>query len=262
MSYTINRNTDIKHAIEIIYADYGDVVSLEAKNKDLLRFGRNTNIQTTKTTLMTLPSGIFNETYLTDNLITTVSSTAVGDAKSCILEGHTIAGGVFTFVAQTVVLNGQNQVTLTTPLARVTKIFNNDTTDLTGTIYVYQTVAATSGVPNNLALVHLMIDAGLNNSEKASTTISNTDYYVVRAFFCDCLEKTAIFGIVHLELRLAGKVFTNVIDVAANDTSNANHEFHPYLIIPKNSDIRLRVSASTNGRDFSGGFEGYLLKVI
>ena len=262
MTFISNKDYWLQHAIANIKADYGDTVSAEAKNKDLLKFGRNQLIQTTKTTLMTLPTGIYNEVYLNSNSIDTMSSSLTTANALLQVEGHTVSGGVFTFVTQAATLNGRNKVTLTTPLARCTKAYNNGSVDTSGTVYFYENTAIVAGVPTDGNKVHLMIVAGLNNSEKASTTISNTDYYVVTEFYCDCLEKVATFGIVHLEVRLQGKVFRNVIDISANDTKDGRHEFHPYLVVPKNSDIRLRVTASSNNKDFSGGFEGVLLKVI
>lgn len=181
-----------------------------------------------------------------------------------VIEGHTTADGglTFTFVTQTKTLTGQTQATLDTPLARCTRMYNNGSTDLVGTIYAYETGTATAGAPDAPATVHCMIDAGLNNSEKASTTISNTDYWIVTGFYGDCLEKTSTFGILHLEIRRAGKVFRNQIDVTCNDSAPNRYEFRPYLIVPKNSDVRLRVSASAAGKDFSGGIAGMLAKVV
>ena len=252
----------IKHAIDVIKATYGDTVSVEAKNKDLLKFGRCKQVQTTKTTLMTLPTGVYNETYVSTNIIDTVSSSSGSDTQEVTIEGHTISGGVFTFVTQNATLNGQSKVVLSTPLARCTRMYNNGSTDLVGSVYCYEDTAIVAGVPTDGTKVHCMIDAGLNNSEKASTTVSNTDYWVVTGFYGDCLEKVNTFGIVHFEVREAGRVFRNKIDKACNDTSPANHEFHPYIIIPKNADVRLRVSSSSANDDYSGGIEGVLLKVI
>ena len=262
MTYISNKDPWIQHAINVIKETYGDDTSLEAKNKDLLKFGRNKLVQTTKTTLMHLPVGTFNETYISSNLITTVSSSSTSDTEIVTIEGHTISGGVFTFVSQNATLNGQNQVTLGTALARVSRLINTGTTDLVGDIYVYQNDTDTNGVPDTDSLVHLIVDAGLNNSEKAATTISNTDYWLLTEFYGDCLEKTSTFGIIHLEIREAGGVFVNKIDNSCNDSNSSDHKFQPYLIVPKNADIRLRVSASANNKDFSGGIEGVLLKVI
>lgn len=262
MTFIPGQDPRIKHAIEVIFATYGDVVSMEAKNKDLLKFGRNALCQTTKSTIMTLPTGIYNETYVSTNIINSIISTSAADTQVVTVEGNTISAGVFTFVTQNITLNGQTVVPLTTALARVTRVVNIGSTDLVGTISVSETNTYSSGVPVTAALVHLQVSAGFNNSEKASTTISNTEYWLVSSFYADCLEKVATYGIVHFEVRAAGGIFINKIDKACNDTSPAYHNFLPLLIVPKNADVRLRVSASANNKDFSGGIGGVLLKVI
>ena len=252
----------IQHAIEVISGTYGDTVSIQAKDKDLLKFGRNQLVNTTKTTLMTLPVGTDNETYVGTNIITQISSSSGSDTGNVIVEGHTIAGGVFTFVTQTITLTGQTIKALTTPLARVSRVVNDGATDLVGNIYVAQTDTLTAGVPNTAAKVHLIVVAGVNNSEKAATTISNTDYWIITGFYADCLEKTAAFGIVHLEVREVGKTFINKIDIACSTNFRGEHKFAPYLIIPKNADIRLRATGNAAGKDISGGLGGVLAIVI
>lgn len=262
MSYSINNDPWLRHAIQVIKADYGHTVSLEAKNKDLLKFGRNADIQTSKTTIMTLPSGIYNETYISSNSIAYVSSTSGSDTMDMVVEGHTIDGsGDFTFVTQTVTLAGQTKTALTTPLARCTRMYNNGSSDMVGTIYAYEDDTVTAGVPVTGAKVHCMIDAGFNNSEKASTTISSIDYWIVTNFYGDVMEKAAAWALIHFEIRRKGKVFRNLIDREASDQNGVNYDFKPYVIIPPNSDVRLRASANTNGIDVSGGINGALLKI-
>ena len=91
----------------------------------------------------------------------------------------------------------------------------------------------------------------MNNSEKGATTISNNDYYIVTGFYADCLEKSAAYGIIHLEVREAGKTFINKIDIEASTNDSGDHRFTPYLIVP-----------NAAGKDFSGGFEGVLASVV
>jgi len=252
----------VQHAIEVIGGTYGDTVSIQAKDKDLLKFGRNQLVNTSKSTLMTLPVGIDNETYVSTNIITQISSSSASDTENVIVEGHTISGGVFTFVIQTVTLTGQTLVSLDTPLARVSRVVNDGSNDLVGNIYVAQTDTLTAGVPDTDTKVHLIVSAGLNNSEKASTTISDTDYYIITNFYCDCLEKTSAFGTVHLEVREPGKTFINKVDIEASTNAEGRHPFKPYLVVPKNADVRIRISANAAGKDFSGGFEGVLASVV
>ena len=255
----------LQHAINTIKADYGDTVSVEAKNKDLLKFGRNRLIGTSKALIMTLPVGILNETYPTTNSITTISSSDASDTNDMTVEGHTVdvTGLIFTFVAQTPTLTGQGQVTLATPLARVSRTKTVGAVDTVGRIYIYETDTTTAGVPDTDTKVHLIQEAGVNNSEKAATTISNADYYIVTSFYGDVLEKSASFATVHLEVREAGRVFVNKVDIATTTGGGGRvHEFKPYLVVPKNADIRLRASADGASTDISGGIQGVMAVVV
>jgi len=251
----------LEHAMQVIYKEYSVRVTPEAKNKDLIKYGYNPLTNLTKSTLMVLPTGVDNETYVSSNLITTVSSSSGSDTYQMTVEGHTIDGnGDFTFVTQNVTLQGQTQVALTTPLARVSQTYNIGSANSVGNIYVYETDTSTLGVPDTAVKVHLIQQAGINNSEKSATTISSSDYYVITAFHGDCLEKATNFATVHLEIRKKGGVFIDQIDLSANNTARGKHEFKPYLIVPPNADVRLRAESSTAGREIAGGFQGILLR--
>lgn len=250
----------IEHAKRIIFADDGVHVSLEAKNKDLIKFGRSNQVQTTDTTLMTLPSGTYNETYVSTNIITSLISTSASDTTTVVIEGHTISGTDLTFVSQTATLTGQTAVTLTTALARCTRIYASGAVDLIGTISVCETDTYTAGVPDTPTGVHCQIRAGQNQSEKASTSLSSVDYWVITHARCDLLEKTATSIDVDLEIRLPGKVFRPVGYMGASEGHDGVMEFRPYLIVKPNSDVRLRARASANGKSASGMIFGVLLK--
>ena len=258
------RNYWTQHAGDIIKGTYDDRVSVKTKAKDLLKFGRNNLIGTNKATIMTLPSGILNETYLATNGITTISSSATADTSLVNIEGHTIdSNGDFTFVTQTATLNGRNKVSLSIPLARSNRCRNASAVDLTGSIYLYEDTAIVAGVPTAGTKVHLIIDEGLNNSEKSATTISKDDYWLLTSFYGDCIEKASAFCIVYLEIRLKGGVFTNIIDISSTATGGRGiHKFEPYFIVPPNSDIRMRASADNAGTDVIGGIQGVLMSII
>lgn len=250
-------------AEEMIFSDYGDEVSVHQKAKVLLKFGRNEDVGTSEATIQHQPSGILHETFVSTNAIDTVVSTSAGDTEDIVIEGHTISGGVFTFVTQTATLTGQTEVTLSTPLARCTRLYNDDSTELAGVISVFQgTDGSTAGVPTTAADVHLQLGAGEQQSEKASTTISNTDYWIVTRFYGDVLEKTASSAEIHLEIRQNGKVFREVAMCSASSNHRGDFPFQPYLIVPKNSDIRLSAIADGANTDISGGIMGVLAKVI
>ncbi len=251
----------MEHAKQNIFADFGDNVSLVAKNKDLIKYGRNQDVETAIATLMTLPDTIDNETYVSTNIITTIISSSGSDTNTVQVEGHTISGTDLKFVVQSATLNGQTGVTLGTALARCTRVFNTSATDMVGVIAVSENDTFSSGVPDTPAGVHLMVRAGENQSEKASTSISSVDYWVITHMNCDMLTKAASFAEVDLEIRLSGKVFRPVVDISCSDSHAGLVQFAPYIIVPSNSDVRLRaISDSASGRDVGGEIHGALLK--
>jgi len=256
----------LDHAINVIAATYGDRVSVHTKNKDLLKFGRSEQVHTsTKTTLMTLPTGTFNETYASGNDIISVSSSATADTSlELTIEGHTVdASGNFTFVTQTATLLGNTEVNLTTPLARCSRLYNSSAQDYAGTIYAYESDTVTAGVPQTGAKVHCEIRAGENNSEKCSTTISNTDYWIITGAYADVLEKTASTAEIMFEIRQKGGVFREVFEMSCSNTSGGTfRSSHPYVIVPPNADVRMRALASATGTIVSAGMFGVLAKVI
>ena len=260
MAYLRSRDPWMEHAKEIIFADDAVRVSMEAKNKDLIKFGRNTLVGTSIATLMTLPSGVTNETYVSTNAITEIISTSTADAESVVVEGQTISGSDFTFVTQTVSLNGRTAVTLATPLCRCTRIYNNDSTELAGTVSVCETGTYTAGVPDTAALVHCQIRATQQQSEKAATTLSSVDYWVITGMHAYLLDKTSGTAEVDLEIRLFGKVFRPVIDISVSDSHATILNFYPYIIVKPNSDIRLRAIADASSTDVGGAIFGALLK--
>ncbi len=261
-----NADPWIEHAKRVISGTYGHDVSLEAKDKDLLKFGRTKIAQTTETGIEHLPAGVQVEVFVTTNIITSIVSTSSSDTTTCQVEGHTISGtGVDTklvFVIQEVTLTGQTAAALTTPLARCTRVFANAAVDLIGVISVTEDDDFQSGVPDTAAGVHLQIYAGESQSTKCSTTIEDNNYWLITEVRADCLEKTATFGVIHLEIRNAGKIFREQMIASCNDTHALFEEFKPYIIVPPNSDVRMTVTANANGKDFVAFMEGPLLKVV
>lgn len=252
----------INHAVRTIYSETGAQVSPAYKNKDLIKFGRNADVERDAATVMTLPSGIDNETYVATDLITSVVSTDAGDTTDLTIEGHTVDGnGDFTFSIQTITLTGQTVATLATPLARVSRAYANGAVDLLGEIAVCEDDTYTAGVPDTAAGVHLMIRAGQNQSEKCSTTLSQYDYWVITGIYANMLTKQAAFAEVWLEVRRKGMVFRQVVDLFVSDHHRASQNFTPYVVVYPNSDVRLRaISDSGTGRDVSGGIIGVLMK--
>jgi len=263
----INANDDvikdplIEQALREIYSTYGELASVKNKAKSLLKFGRNDAVSNAATgsTIMTLAGSEDHETFVSDNLIDTVSSSSGDDDQDLIIEGHTIdSNGDFTFVIQTATLDGQNKVVLSTPLARVTKMYNNDNSDLVGNIYAYQDGDITDGVPDTAAEVHCIIAAGKNQSEKCATTISKDDYWIITMFSATVLEKSALFADVEIQVRNKGKTFRAKDIIGVQAGNNEEQYSIPYMIVPPNSDVRLVGIASADNKSLAGSIHGFL----
>lgn len=274
----------LEHAVNVIAGTYGDRVSVEKKKKDLLKYGRSEQVDNTTGgyTIMTAPPGVQSERDLYANDIDKVSSASISDAgKTLVVEGHTYSGGELTFVVQDVVLDATNPTTtaatLSTPLARTARAYlkNSGTagspqSDLAGPIYIYDdnggTITLGAGVPSDTSYVHLMIRAGLNQTEKASTSISSIDYWIITGAYCNMLDKnTGAAAEVSIFARdvANGGVWRKQFDMKCSTPGGDDYrQFTPYIIIPKNHDIKMvGYGDSASNRTVAGGIFGVLATI-
>lgn len=243
----------MREAINVIESTYGDRVYLKAKN--LLKFGASDLIDTTYE-LVWNQGG--EETDPTSNAITHISSSSLADTESMTIEGHTIDGnGDFTFLVQTVTLAGQTKTALSTPLARSSRLYNNDTVPLVGDVYVYEDDTLSFGVPTTAANIHLKILAGDQQSFKAKTTISKDDYFIVTGGYGSIREKTATVVDFQLEVRQKGSIYRPALTISTNGPPIV-FPFKPYIIVPANADVRVTAEASGAGKSVNAGFYGVL----
>lgn len=248
-----------------IYQYLGQEVSIDNKAKSLLKFGKSAPLNAnTRETVWTVGG---HEIYASSNTIDTISSSSVNDDQEIFLECHTVTGTgenqQFTFLTQTVTLNGQNKVLLPTPVARVSRVYNNNSHYLVGQVNVYEDTPIVGGIPSDITKIHGRIDAGFQQGFKAATTFSNEDYYILTGGFGSVSNKQAANVDFYLEVRQAGKVFREGAAVSAASTGGSwAVNLDPCVIVPKNSDVRITCEASASGAVVFGSFQGYLAKVI
>lgn len=256
---------NLVHAIDRVFDTYGDVVAI--KPKSLLKFGKNPAVGTSvnQYTVMELAGSEENETYVSSDIIDSLSCTDASFTGDVSIEGHTRSGSDYTFVVQTATANGQNEVSLSTPLARATRIGIVGSTGLSAgnKIYVYDNTSVTlsSGVPNVDSQVHLILSGTDNQSLKASTTISSQDYYFITSWFGSVNKKTAATVDFRLKIRESGGVFRSIVAPITLNTAGKSFfrlPLDPCIIVPKNSDVIMTAVASTTSVEVSGGFNGYL----
>lgn len=255
-----------------ILGTYGDKVSTLGKAKTLLKFGKKDDLGTTAATIWQSDT---MENYATTNAIDTVSSSAAGDTSlEFTIEGHTVSGtGVnaqFTFAIQTVTLNatnGQTRVTLTTPLARVSRMYASGATQPAGDVWVYEsTDTDTAGVPDNPnTSAHIVVKGsqGETQSFKAATTFSNTDYFICTGGFASVDRKTSATVDFEMQVRAVGGLFRPVARLALDSNAQTSQQiqFYPYAVVPKNADIRIIATSSAANTEVSAQFLGFIAQV-
>lgn len=268
MSGNIDSDPAIAYAIQKVYADYGDKVSVSAKRKDLRKWGENANVGTAGAAIMTLPSSETQETLIGTNGITHISSDNAGDTMDIdFYEGHTVAGSNLTFKNEQTdtTINGQSSVALPTALCRATRA--RLSAPAAGNIYFHENGTLSSGVPTDPTEIHMIIPAGEMQTQKASTAVSSQDYWFITGATASVLEKTASWAQVRIEIKHFQDTYfvpvTQWIGVSdASGTVNIIGENDPILIIPKNYDVRLFAKSNTAGIYVAGGMQGPLAKVI
>jgi hypothetical protein len=249
----------LKHALEVIKGDYGKICYY--KPKTLLKFGRNEGVGTAYEDVWQYGGA---ETLPTGNTIDTVSSSSTSDTTTMVVEGFVITAGNKIFTVQTVTLTGQTKALLTTPLARCTRAYASGVADLVGDVYVYEDDTLSAGVPTTAALVHMVVKGtlGENQSFKAATSVSSDDYWVITQIYVAVLRKAAAQANFELQVKEDGKVWRsrNILSSSSSSAPNAI-SLSPPIIIPSNSDVRVRVQASTAGVDCVAWVNGYLALV-
>lgn len=242
---------------------YGDRVSVQTKNKTLRKFGRNTAVGSSYETVWKTGG---DETIPTTNSIAYLSSSNSGDTQEVVVEGHTIANNRLTFVTQTAILSGQGTTTLTTPLRDITRLYNNGTTSFAGTIYAHELDTKSAGVPQTASKIHMSVVEG-NQSEKAATAISDSDYFIVTGVQCFVFTKTAETVEFTGEFRQidytdGAKAWRRVYNTVASNDSAFTETFDPPFVIPRNSDVRMRAKSDGTSVDVGCAFDGYLALVL
>ena len=199
--------------------------------------------QATPTTIAPFPSGIFNESYVSDNLITQVVSSSAADTQLVRVSGsRQTPEGDWVFSQEEFNLTGQTPVTLSTPLIRVNFLENQDSTDLAGDISVFRDGTATGGVPDDPAEVHLLNPAGDNRSHKGAFSIPSNYWGFLVSMGCAIGEgNSGANAAIELQVREFGGVFKEQWGTVLRPQGGAvlpPSEIQPFIRLPPKSDVR------------------------
>lgn len=254
-SYRIDR------AEKEIKAKFGQAALVREKNESVIVQGRNENLNTDEETVWSY-GGI--EVYAVGNDINSISSSDAGDDQVVTLEGHTLVNGVLVFTRQSATLNGQNTVTLQTPLHRITRLYNVDSSDIIGDVYVYVAGGAVvGGVPQVAADVHLSTTISTNQSLKCSTSVSNDNYFIITGVTAAVDRQQTRSVDFRLKVREQGSVFRTRLSISVSSNASSFHiPLDPCLIIPPNSDLRMDAASTGPSTGVESTIQGYLARIV
>lgn len=201
-------------------------------------------------------------TYSTTAAIDTISSSDNTDTQTIEIQG---LDGDYNPVTQTVTLTGQTQATMGTPLLRVFRMKNTGTTDISGTVYCYENVTSTAGVPDTLSNTRSVILGSNNQTLMAIYTVpaGKTAYMTKWDVFSAGASRSADYEI-SLVARPPGQVFQIKHHASMLDGSDShiNVDYKPYNRFGQKTDIEMRVQILTGGvtaAGFSASFDLILL---
>jgi hypothetical protein len=244
---------EVAYVERMILKNYDDSVSIMDTLRRLEKFGLNSAISTAYETVW-FTGG--DETYVSTNAIDSISSSDAADTQDVTITGFVVSGTgasqKFMRVTQTVTLTGQTRAALGTAVARVERLARADgDTLLAGSVYVYENTAIVAGVPTDTTKIHLTVDPAHQQSQKAALTVANNEYLIIDDIGGGVTQKTAATGLMALQLRPPGSVFSTKFNLPVSQGLSDHHFKLGALIIPPNYDVRFRAISSTNNTEFA-----------
>jgi|GEM_PF-827624 len=199
-------------------------------------------------------------TFSTGADIDSISSTSASDTQEVTIQGLDVN---WEEVIQTVTLNGQTRVALTTPLIRCYRAYNSNSTELVGHVIIYENDTTTGGVPDDNTLIRAVIDPTNQQTEMAIYTIpAGKTGYLLGGYCSTAGAKRDTSYIINFKTRLFEKVFRTQQKVSINDSATS---FLPFTypipqVLPEKTDIIVtaQMATSTDG-SVSAGFSIVLI---
>lgn len=237
----------------------GDGLNQNTGRKGYKKFGRaigipaNTNID--------VWNGPVAEYTFTAGVIGTagvpyyISSSDEGDTQDVYIQGIDENGFEQEFV---VTLNGQNKVRIGNSLLwfRFWRAKNVGTSDFLGSIYIYEDVAITAGVPDDLTYVRGFVTNGDNQSQMAILSSPINEIAVVDFIVVGLSNKVQASVVFELYNRLPGEVFALDGTYAVNSVGTGifNRSLPIGFNIAPGTDIVMKANSGTVGVSVSAEF--------
>lgn len=185
--------------------------------------------------------------FSTSGQIDTLSSSNSGDNQFVLISGLDFT--TWKQVDQVIQLQGQSKVALETPLIRVNKMFNVDTTRTSGDVYLYENTDINSGVPIDTSLVRSFFSFVEQDSLTGVYTVpSGKTGFFISLFSSLAIKQTASV-IITGSARINGGVFMPGERFSLNSSgttsiSTLNNTFQPF---PEKTDLITTADSNSNG---------------
>lgn len=254
----------ILRAVDEIARIWGDTVDVKVAADSKLKFGATDFVDSAVNTTLQWEGG--NETYVTSNIIDTISSSSTGDVGPVVVQGYILTNGLLSFFQQEVTLDGQNKVVLDTPVARVDRVYNSGSVDWGGDIYVYEDDTVTGGVPDTASKLHMHAPQLSNQSMKGAGTTGHDEYLLITSWQSAVFRKkdgVVDFGFYTREVGTTNKVFRLRMGTSASEASGGSVLYlDPLFIVGKNHDYRMQGRAAVADTSAFGAVNGVIAKVV
>ncbi len=197
-------------------------------------------------------AGIY--TFSTTADIDSVSSSNAGDTQDITIIG---LDANWAEVTQTVTLNGQIRVALTTSLIRVYRAYNANSTNFAGNVSVYVNTALTAGVPTDVTKIRAYVRIGNNQTLMCIYTIpaGKTGYFW--GGYVSYAKSNATGATFTWRARAFGGVFQvkSKLTCIGTGSSSWDYTYKFPLALPEKTDVLIRCDeVESNNTGVSGGF--------
>jgi len=185
-----------------------------------------------------------------------------GDTQDIEIQGLNSA---YELTVQTITLTGQTPVVLTTPLIRVFRVKNMNSSDFAGHVFVYRArlgdgtpTVVTGGVPQTGADVRAVVHADNNQTEMAVFTIPAGKTGYMRSWYASTAgAKRDSSHTIKVLARPFGGVFQlkHKANIDVNGTSYIQHKYEEPEVFSEKTDIEIRMDTDTDIAGVAAGFD-------
>ena len=196
--------------------------------------------------------------YSTTADIDSISSSDAGDTQDINIQG---LDSDYNLVSQTVTLNGQTRVALTTSLIRVFRAYNDNSADLSGHVMIYVNTALTGGIPTDTTKIRAVIHPENGQTEMAVYTVPAGKTAYLRSWYATTAGASKDTSyIIRIKSRNINKVFRLKHKSALSDTgtSYVQHKYVEPEVFVEKTDIEMTAEigeAVKTEASISGGFD-------